>query len=122
MQRDDQIESATRIFRELLANRWNIIRWCFLHSKSCSSPKTSNASAITPANVPEDMTYFVAGREIRHPALDRRSSRIGPAPRHLPALRPLEFPYSYPLRGPAALYSTGGLKILRAAAGFACLW
>jgi len=73
MQRDDQVDRIRdQIFRELLTYMMEDSSVVFSAFELVLVAKNLERIGDHATNVAEDVIYFVAGRDIRHPALDRR--------------------------------------------------
>jgi len=73
MQRDDQVDRIRdQIFRELLTYMMENSSVVFSAFELVLVAKNLERIGDHATNVAEDVIYFVAGRDIRHPALDRR--------------------------------------------------
>ncbi|HVB88090.1 MAG TPA: phosphate signaling complex protein PhoU [Candidatus Dormibacteraeota bacterium] len=73
MQRDDQVDRLRdQIFRELLTYMMENSSVVFSAFELVLVAKNLERIGDHATNVAEDVIYFVAGRDIRHPALDRR--------------------------------------------------
>jgi phosphate transport system protein len=73
MQRDDQVDRIRdQIFRELLTYMMENSSVVFSAFELVLVAKNLERIGDHATNIAEDVIYFVAGRDIRHPALDRR--------------------------------------------------
>jgi phosphate transport system protein len=73
LQRDDQVDRLRdQLFRELLTYMMENSAVVFPSFELILVAKNLERIADHATNIAEDVIYFVAGRDIRHPALDRR--------------------------------------------------
>jgi phosphate transport system protein len=73
MQRDDQVDRLRdQLFRELLTYMMENSAVVFAAFELVLVAKNLERIGDHATNVAEDVIYFVAGRDVRHPALDRR--------------------------------------------------
>jgi len=73
LRRDDQVDRLRdQLFRELLTYMMEDRLSCLLLSNWCSWPRIWSASATTLPISPRTSSILFAGRDVRHPALDRR--------------------------------------------------
>ncbi len=73
LQRDDQVDRLRdQIFRELLTYMMENSSVIFSAFELVLVAKNLERIGDHATNVAEDVIYFVAGRDVRHPALDRR--------------------------------------------------
>jgi phosphate transport system protein len=73
MQRDDQVDRLRdQLFRELLTYMMENSAVVFAAFELILVAKNLERIGDHATNIAEDVIYFVAGRDVRHPALDRR--------------------------------------------------
>jgi phosphate transport system protein len=73
MQRDDQVDRLRdQLFRELLTYMMENSAVVFAAFELVLVAKNLERIGDHATNIAEDVIYFVAGRDVRHPALDRR--------------------------------------------------
>jgi phosphate transport system protein len=73
MQRDDQVDRLRdQLFRELLTYMMENSSVVFSAFELIMVAKNLERIGDHATNIAEDVIYFVAGRDVRHPALDRR--------------------------------------------------
>src|SRR6202789_3570451 len=73
LQRDDQVDRLRdQLFRELLTYMMENSSVVFSAFELVMVAKNLGRTGDTPTNTATDVIYFVAGRDVRHPALDRR--------------------------------------------------
>jgi phosphate transport system protein len=73
MQRDDQVDRLRdQLFRELLTYMMENSAVVFAAFELVLVAKNLERIGDHAVNIAEDVIYFVAGRDVRHPALDRR--------------------------------------------------
>jgi phosphate transport system protein len=72
-QRDDQVDRLRdQLFRELLTYMMENSAVVFPAFELILAAKNLERIADHAVNIAEDVIYYVAGRDVRHPALDRR--------------------------------------------------
>ena len=73
LQRDDQVDRLRdQMFRELLTYMMENSSVVFSAFELVLVAKNLERIGDHATNIAEDVIYFVAGRDVRHPALDRR--------------------------------------------------
>ncbi len=73
LQRDDQVDRLRdQLFRELLTYMMENSAVVFAAFELILVAKNLERIGDHATNIAEDVIYFVAGRDVRHPALDRR--------------------------------------------------